>query len=86
MAISHSRAIGSASSPARPRRFSSAERTALNFLQYLSGIATLTRAFVEAAAGGLTILDTRKTTPTLRALAKYAVRCGGANESSRRPL
>jgi nicotinate-nucleotide pyrophosphorylase (carboxylating) len=54
-----------------------AERTALNFLQYLSGIATLTRAFVDAAGGRLTVLDTRKTTPTLRALAKYAVRCGG---------
>jgi nicotinate-nucleotide pyrophosphorylase (carboxylating) len=54
-----------------------AERTALNFLQYLSGIATLTRAFVEAAGGRLAILDTRKTTPGLRGLAKYAVRCGG---------
>jgi nicotinate-nucleotide pyrophosphorylase (carboxylating) len=54
-----------------------AERTALNFLQRLSGIATLTRRFVEAAGGGATILDTRKTTPTLRAMEKYAVRCGG---------
>lgn len=54
-----------------------AERTALNFLQHLSGIATLTRAFVEAAGGRVTVLDTRKTIPTLRALAKYAVRCGG---------
>ena len=54
------------------------ERTALNFLQYLSGIATATRAFVDAAAGKIVILDTRKTTPGLRALAKYAVRCGGA--------
>jgi nicotinate-nucleotide pyrophosphorylase (carboxylating) len=53
------------------------ERTALNFLQHLSGIATLTRRFVDAAAGGITILDTRKTIPTLRHLAKYAVRCGG---------
>lgn len=53
-----------------------AERTALNFLQRLSGIATLTRSFVEAANGGITILDTRKTTPTLRALEKYAVRAG----------
>jgi nicotinate-nucleotide pyrophosphorylase (carboxylating) len=53
-----------------------AERTALNFLQRLSGIATLTRRFVDAAAGGITILDTRKTTPTLRALEKYAVRAG----------
>jgi nicotinate-nucleotide pyrophosphorylase (carboxylating) len=55
----------------------SAERTALNFLQHLSGIATLTRRFVDAAHGAVTILDTRKTVPTLRALAKYAVRCGG---------
>ncbi len=54
-----------------------AERTALNVLQHLSGIATLTREFVDAAGGRLTILDTRKTVPTLRALAKYAVRCGG---------
>jgi nicotinate-nucleotide pyrophosphorylase (carboxylating) len=54
-----------------------AERTALNFLQRLSGIATLTRQFVDAAGGRITILDTRKTTPTLRALEKYAVRAGG---------
>lgn len=54
-----------------------AERTALNLLQALSGIATTTRAFVEAAAGGVRILDTRKTAPGQRALAKYAVRCGG---------
>jgi nicotinate-nucleotide pyrophosphorylase (carboxylating) len=54
-----------------------AERTALNFLQRLSGIATLTRRFVEAAGGTIIILDTRKTTPTLRALEKYAVRAGG---------
>jgi nicotinate-nucleotide pyrophosphorylase (carboxylating) len=54
-----------------------AERTALNFLQRLSGIATLTRRYVDAAAGGIIILDTRKTTPTLRALEKYAVRAGG---------
>src|SRR5689334_4198625 len=54
-----------------------AERTALNFLQRLSGIATLTRKYVEAAAGRVTVLDTRKTTPGLRALEKYAVRCGG---------
>lgn len=54
-----------------------AERTALNFLQYLSGIATITRAFVDAAGGRAAILDTRKTTPTLRLLAKHAVRCGG---------
>ena len=54
-----------------------AERTALNFLQRLSGIATLTRRFVDTAAGQITILDTRKTTPTLRPLEKYAVRAGG---------
>jgi nicotinate-nucleotide pyrophosphorylase (carboxylating) len=54
-----------------------AERTALNFMQRLSGIATLTRRFVEAAAGRITVLDTRKTTPLLRALEKYAVRAGG---------
>jgi nicotinate-nucleotide pyrophosphorylase (carboxylating) len=54
-----------------------AERTALNFVQRLSGIATLTRRYVDAAAGGITVLDTRKTTPTLRALEKYAVRAGG---------
>ncbi len=53
------------------------ERTALNFLQRLSGIATRTRQFVDAAAGQITVLDTRKTTPTLRVLEKYAVRAGG---------
>ena len=53
------------------------ERTALNYLQRLSGIATLARRFAEAANGRITILDTRKTTPTLRALEKYAVRVGG---------
>ena len=55
----------------------SAERTALNLLQRLSGIATLTRRYVEAAAGRIVILDTRKTTPLLRVLEKYAVRVGG---------
>lgn len=54
-----------------------AERTALNFLQRLSGIATRTRQFVDAAAGRIVVLDTRKTTPTLRVLEKYAVRTGG---------
>jgi nicotinate-nucleotide pyrophosphorylase (carboxylating) len=54
------------------------ERTALNFLQRLSGIATLARRYVEAAGGRIIVLDTRKTTPTLRALEKYAVRAGGA--------
>ena len=58
-----------------------AERTALNFVQRLSGIATLTRQFVDAAGGRITILDTRKTTPLLRALEKYAVRAGGGTQS-----
>lgn len=54
------------------------ERTALNFLQRLSGIATLTSRYVAAAAPfGATVLDTRKTTPGLRGLEKYAVRAGG---------
>jgi nicotinate-nucleotide pyrophosphorylase (carboxylating) len=56
----------------------SAERTALNYLQHLSGIATLTSRFVDAVAGtSAQILDTRKTTPGWRALEKYAVRTGG---------
>jgi len=55
-----------------------AERTALNFLQRLSGIATIARRFVDAAGGRITMLDTRKTTPTLRLLEKYAVGAGGA--------
>lgn len=54
-----------------------AERSALNFLCHLSGVATLTRRFVEAAGGGLRVRDTRKTTPGLRALEKAAVRAGG---------
>jgi nicotinate-nucleotide pyrophosphorylase (carboxylating) len=54
-----------------------AERLALNFLQRLSGIATLTARCVEAAAGRADILDTRKTTPGLRWLERYAVRTGG---------
>jgi nicotinate-nucleotide pyrophosphorylase (carboxylating) len=54
-----------------------AERTALNFMQRLSGIATMTRRFVSAADGRIRVLDTRKTTPLLRALEKYAVRAGG---------
>jgi nicotinate-nucleotide pyrophosphorylase (carboxylating) len=56
-----------------------AERTALNFMQRLSGIATLTRRFVDAAGGRITVLDTRKTTPLMRALEKYAVRAGGGS-------
>jgi nicotinate-nucleotide pyrophosphorylase (carboxylating) len=68
--------IASLTGPARTLLIG--ERTALNFLQRLSGIATRTRQFVEAADGRITILDTRKTTPTLRVLEKYAVRAGGA--------
>jgi nicotinate-nucleotide pyrophosphorylase (carboxylating) len=68
--------IGGLDGPARALLIG--ERTALNFLQRLSGIATRTRQFVDAAAGRIIVLDTRKTTPTLRALEKYAVRAGGA--------
>ena len=67
--------IGGLDGPARALLIG--ERTALNFLQRLSGIATRTRQFVDAAAGRIIVLDTRKTTPTLRALEKYAVRAGG---------
>jgi nicotinate-nucleotide pyrophosphorylase (carboxylating) len=60
------------------------ERVALNFVQRLSGIATLTRAYVDAVAGtGAVILDTRKTTPGLRDVEKYAVRCGGGTNHRR---
>jgi nicotinate-nucleotide pyrophosphorylase (carboxylating) len=56
------------------------ERTALNFLQRLSGIATLTQTFVAAAEGAkIRVADTRKTTPGMRALEKYAVRTGGGH-------
>jgi nicotinate-nucleotide pyrophosphorylase (carboxylating) len=55
------------------------ERTALNFVQRLSGVATLTRRYVEAAGGGARVLDTRKTTPGWRLLEKYAVRAGGGH-------
>ncbi len=62
----------------RSRSILAAERTALNFLQHLSGIATLTAKYVEAVVGTRArILDTRKTTPGLRQLEKYAVACGG---------
>lgn len=61
----------------RARALLTAERTALNLLQRLSGIATATAAHVAAAAGRIVVLDTRKTTPLWRALEKYAVRCGG---------
>jgi nicotinate-nucleotide pyrophosphorylase (carboxylating) len=57
-----------------------AERISLNFLQHMSGIATLTRRYVDAVAGlPCQILDTRKTTPGWRLLEKYAVRCGGGH-------
>ncbi len=55
------------------------ERTLLNVLQHLSGVATMTRRFVEAAGGRIEILDTRKTLPGMRLLEKYAVRCGGGS-------
>ncbi|MCP4800520.1 MAG: carboxylating nicotinate-nucleotide diphosphorylase [bacterium] len=56
------------------------ERTVLNFLQHLSGIASLTAKYVEQVSGtDCMVLDTRKTLPGYRALAKYAVRCGGGN-------
>jgi nicotinate-nucleotide pyrophosphorylase (carboxylating) len=62
------------------RSILSGERTALNFLQTLSGTATSTRRYTEAVAGtGAIILDTRKTIPGLRLAQKYAVRCGGAS-------
>ncbi len=62
------------------RSILSGERTALNFLQTLSGTATRTRRYTEAVAGtGAIIIDTRKTVPGLRLAQKYAVRCGGAS-------
>lgn len=61
----------------KARALLTAERTALNLLQRLSGVATLTSQFVAAAGGRIVVLDTRKTTPLFRALEKYAVRCGG---------
>lgn len=77
---------GSMAQPGRPvltvtgptRALLTAERTALNLIGHLSGIASLTHRWVDAVAGtGAAIRDTRKTTPGLRALEKYAVRCGG---------
>ena len=63
---------------ANARALLGAERVALNLMGRLSGVATLTRAYVDAVEGtGARIVDTRKTTPGLRALEKYAVRCGG---------
>ncbi len=62
------------------RRALTAERTALNFLMHLSGVATLTSKFVQKVEGtGARIVDTRKTIPLLRTLQKYAVRCGGGH-------
>jgi nicotinate-nucleotide pyrophosphorylase (carboxylating) len=64
----------------RARGLLTAERTALNFLQTLSGVATRTRTFVDAVSGTkAVILDTRKTLPGLRQALKYAVRCGGGS-------
>src|SRR3546814_6882385 len=61
------------------RAMLTAERSALNTVQHLSGIATMTRRYVDALAGtGATLLDTRKTIPGLRVLEKYATRIGGA--------
>lgn len=63
----------------RARAMLTAERSALNTVQHLSGIATMTRAYVDAIEGsGATLLDTRKTLPGLRVLEKYATRMGGA--------
>ncbi len=65
---------------AHTRALLAGERTALNLLQRLSGVATITASFVEATmASGVAIYDTRKTTPGLRHLEKYAVRCGGGH-------
>ena len=61
-----------------------AERTALNFVQRMTGTATLARQFADAAGGRIIVLDTRKTTPLLRELEKYAVRAGGATNHRKR--
>lgn len=61
------------------RSLLAAERTALNLLQRMCGVATQTAAYVAAAGPGLRVVDTRKTMPGLRALDRYAVRCGGAH-------
>lgn len=75
-AVTSGSELGTVSGPVRS--LLKGERTALNFLQRLSGIATLTRAYVDAIGGtGAKVLDTRKTTPTFRILEKYAVRMGG---------
>jgi len=74
-AVKNGTAVASVRGPARG--ILTAERTALNFLQRLSGIATLTNKFVNTAGKKVKILDTRKTTPGLRVLEKYAVKIGG---------
>jgi nicotinate-nucleotide pyrophosphorylase (carboxylating) len=75
-------AVAELSGPARA--VLTGERTALNLVARLSGVATLTHRYVDAVAGtGATILDTRKTTPGLRALEKYAVGCGGGTNHRR---
>jgi nicotinate-nucleotide pyrophosphorylase (carboxylating) len=75
-ALEHGSIIASVEGPLAP--ILSAERIALNFMQRLSGVATATRALVEAVQGlPVRIVDTRKTTPGLRALERYAVRLGG---------
>ena len=74
--VEHSAAVARVDGP--ERAILTGERTALNFLGRLSGVATLTRHYVDAVAGtGVAILDTRKTTPGLRLLEKHAVACGG---------
>jgi nicotinate-nucleotide pyrophosphorylase (carboxylating) len=75
-AIAPGGVVAMVSGPARA--ILTGERVALNFMGRMSGIATLTRAYVDAVAGTkAAIVDTRKTTPGLRAFEKYAVRCGG---------
>ena len=75
-AVTRGAVLGSIAGPMR--ELLALERTALNFLQRLSGVASLTARFVAAVAGTqATVLDTRKTTPGWRMLEKYAVRCGG---------
>ena len=73
--------LASVAGPARA--ILSGERTALNLVQRLSGVATITSRYVEAAGTDCVILDTRKTTPGLRDLEKYAVRCGGGSNHRR---
>lgn len=74
-----SRGVRVATVAGKARAILTAERVALNYLQHLSGIATLARAFVKAVEGtGVRILDTRKTTPGLRFLEKHAAHAGGA--------